>query len=184
VCVCVKEVERGRGGWLLPCIMWVCDPLPCDPSRSCCSAPQLHEVRDTRDACFCTRDDPVISSQIFFIFELFIHHSHFSTSLHPTPAPPPPPPPPVTPPPPPPGLSTGSLKGEHGTGRNVAPFVEMEWGTKATELMWELKQLFDPDYVLNPGVILNRCVCVGQCGDLLLCNCSYLFLHNSWWGYC
>ena len=24
----------------------------------------------------------------------------------------------------------GSLKGEHGTGRNVAPFVEMEWGTK------------------------------------------------------
>lgn len=51
---------------------------------------------------------------------------------------------------------SGSLKGEHGTGRNVAPFVEMEWGTKATELMWELKQLFDPDFVLNPGVILNR----------------------------
>jgi FAD/FMN-containing dehydrogenase len=25
---------------------------------------------------------------------------------------------------------SGSLKGEHGTGRNVAPFVEMEWGTK------------------------------------------------------
>lgn len=53
-------------------------------------------------------------------------------------------------------LTTGSLKGEHGTGRNVASFVEMEWGTKATELMWELKQLFDPDFVLNPGVILNR----------------------------
>jgi D-lactate dehydrogenase len=32
----------------------------------------------------------------------------------------------------------------------------MEWGTKATELMWELKQLFDPDFVLNPGVILNK----------------------------
>ena len=29
-------------------------------------------------------------------------------------------------------------------------------GTQATELMWELKDLFDPDYVLNPGVILNR----------------------------
>lgn len=29
-------------------------------------------------------------------------------------------------------------------------------GTKATELMWELKELFDPDYVLNPGVILNK----------------------------
>lgn len=50
----------------------------------------------------------------------------------------------------------GSLKAEHGTGRNMAPFVEMEWGSKATELMWELKELFDPEYVLNPGVILNK----------------------------
>ena len=32
----------------------------------------------------------------------------------------------------------------------------MEWGTKAYDLMWELKQLFDPEFVLNPGVILNR----------------------------
>ena len=47
-------------------------------------------------------------------------------------------------------------QGEHGTGRNVAPYVEMEWGSKAYELMWELKELFDPDYVLNPGVILNK----------------------------
>ena len=51
---------------------------------------------------------------------------------------------------------SGSLKAEHGTGRNVAPFVEMEWGQKAYDLMWELKELFDPNYVLNPGVILNR----------------------------
>ncbi|MEW5310312.1 MAG: hypothetical protein WDW38_002124 [Sanguina aurantia] len=51
---------------------------------------------------------------------------------------------------------SGSLKGEHGTGRNVAPFVEMEWGAKAYDLMWELKELFDPEYVLNPGVILNK----------------------------
>lgn len=50
----------------------------------------------------------------------------------------------------------GSLKGEHGTGRNIAPYVEMEWGTKAYELMWELKELFDPEHVLNPGVILNK----------------------------
>eukprot|EP00976_Prorocentrum_cordatum_P096929 1190778-Prorocentrum_minimum.AAC.1 len=50
----------------------------------------------------------------------------------------------------------GSLKAEHGTGRNVAPFVEMEWGKKATDLMWELKELFDPDYVLNPGTGTNR----------------------------
>lgn len=51
---------------------------------------------------------------------------------------------------------SGSLKGEHGTGRNVASFVEMEWGTKAYELMWELKELFDPHNILNPGVVLNR----------------------------
>eukprot|EP01025_Chloroclados_australasicus_P065931 TRINITY_DN900_c0_g2_i1.p1 TRINITY_DN900_c0_g2~~TRINITY_DN900_c0_g2_i1.p1 ORF type:complete len:1084 (-),score=148.29 TRINITY_DN900_c0_g2_i1:617-3868(-) len=51
---------------------------------------------------------------------------------------------------------SGSLKGEHGTGRNIAPFVEMEWGTKAYEIMWELKSIFDPEFVLNPGVVLNR----------------------------
>ena len=50
----------------------------------------------------------------------------------------------------------GSLKGEHGTGRNVAPYVEMEWGSTAYNLMWELKELFDPEYILNPGVILNK----------------------------
>ena len=49
-------------------------------------------------------------------------------------------------------------QGEHGTGRNVAPYVEMEWGSRAYNLMWRLKELFDPDYVLNPGVILNKVV--------------------------
>ena len=43
-----------------------------------------------------------------------------------------------------------------GTGRNVAPYVELEWGAKATEVMWELKGLFDPDNLLNPGVVLNK----------------------------
>ena len=49
----------------------------------------------------------------------------------------------------------GSLKAEHGTGRNMAPFVEKEWGTQATNLMRRIKQLFDPENLLNPGVILN-----------------------------
>ncbi|MEP7281620.1 MAG: FAD-binding and (Fe-S)-binding domain-containing protein [Rubrivivax sp.] len=49
----------------------------------------------------------------------------------------------------------GSLKAEHGTGRNMAPFVEMEWGTPAFELMKRLKALIDPLGLLNPGVILN-----------------------------
>ncbi|MGZ4244749.1 MAG: FAD-binding and (Fe-S)-binding domain-containing protein [Solirubrobacteraceae bacterium] len=50
----------------------------------------------------------------------------------------------------------GSLKAEHGTGINMAPFVEREWGAEATELMWEIKRLADPDGVLAPGVVLNR----------------------------
>jgi D-lactate dehydrogenase len=50
----------------------------------------------------------------------------------------------------------GSLKAEHGTGLNMSPYVEREWGTKATELMWRVKALADPDSVLAPGVLLNR----------------------------
>ena len=49
----------------------------------------------------------------------------------------------------------GSLKAEHGTGRNMAPFVEYEWGKQAYELMQRVKALFDPKGILNPGVILN-----------------------------
>ena len=50
----------------------------------------------------------------------------------------------------------GSLKAEHGTGYNMAPYVEREWGEKATELMWRVKRLVDPDGVLSPGIVLNR----------------------------
>lgn len=49
----------------------------------------------------------------------------------------------------------GSLKAEHGTGRNMAPFVRYEWGDNAFELMKSVKQLFDPKNLLNPGVIFN-----------------------------
>lgn len=49
----------------------------------------------------------------------------------------------------------GSLKAEHGTGRNMAPFVEAEWGAKAWSLMKRLKKAFDPQGILNPGVIFN-----------------------------
>ncbi len=54
------------------------------------------------------------------------------------------------------GKYDGSLKAEHGTGINMAPYVEREWGEKATELMWRVKRLADPDGVLAPGVLLNR----------------------------
>lgn len=50
----------------------------------------------------------------------------------------------------------GSLKAEHGTGRNMAPFVEVEWGKQAYDLMKEVKDIFDPYGILNPGVILNE----------------------------
>jgi len=50
----------------------------------------------------------------------------------------------------------GSLKAEHGTGVNMAPFVEREWGEHATGLMWRVKELCDPAGVLGPGVLLNR----------------------------
>ncbi|MBO3276721.1 FAD-binding and (Fe-S)-binding domain-containing protein [Pseudomonas schmalbachii] len=50
----------------------------------------------------------------------------------------------------------GSLKAEHGTGRNMAPFVELEWGHDAYQLMWQLKRLLDPRGILNPGVILSE----------------------------
>jgi D-lactate dehydrogenase len=53
------------------------------------------------------------------------------------------------------GRYDGSLKGEHGTGRNMAPFVEMEWGRQAYAYMVRLKKAFDPDNLLNPGVIIN-----------------------------
>lgn len=50
----------------------------------------------------------------------------------------------------------GSLKAEHGTGRNMAPFVRREWGDAAYRLMKDVKELFDPDGIFNPGVIFNE----------------------------
>lgn len=49
----------------------------------------------------------------------------------------------------------GSLKAEHGTGRNMAPYVEYEWGKDAFAIMKRVKTLFDPNTMLNPGVIFN-----------------------------
>ncbi|MBK6794277.1 MAG: FAD-binding oxidoreductase [Anaerolineales bacterium] len=53
------------------------------------------------------------------------------------------------------GKYDGSLKAEHGTGRNMAPFVETEWGAEAYAIMRDLKSLLDPDGMLNPGVLIN-----------------------------
>ncbi|MCX7736658.1 MAG: FAD-binding oxidoreductase [Candidatus Kapabacteria bacterium] len=50
----------------------------------------------------------------------------------------------------------GSLKAEHGTGRNMAPYVKKEWGEDAYEVMLQIKKLIDPHNFLNPGVIINE----------------------------
>ncbi len=50
----------------------------------------------------------------------------------------------------------GSLKAEHGTGRNMAPFVELEWGAEAYALMRAIKRAVRPGRACSiPGVILN-----------------------------
>jgi D-lactate dehydrogenase len=50
----------------------------------------------------------------------------------------------------------GSLKAEHGTGRNMAAFIELEWGKTAHTLMKNIKTIFDKRGILNPGVIINE----------------------------
>ncbi|MFD1256747.1 FAD-binding and (Fe-S)-binding domain-containing protein [Mucilaginibacter terrae] len=49
----------------------------------------------------------------------------------------------------------GTLKAEHGTGRNMTPFVETEWGPEIYEIMKVVKAIIDPENLLNPGVIIN-----------------------------
>ena len=49
----------------------------------------------------------------------------------------------------------GSLKAEHGTGRQIAPFVKDEWGEAAYTVMQDIKNLLDPEQLLNPGVVIN-----------------------------
>lgn len=53
------------------------------------------------------------------------------------------------------GSYNGSLKAEHGTGRNMAPFLRTEWGDDVVNLMWRVKNLLDPSGILNPDVILS-----------------------------
>jgi D-lactate dehydrogenase len=50
----------------------------------------------------------------------------------------------------------GAIKAEHGSGRNMAPFVKKEWGEGAYAVMERVKALLDPEGILNPGVLLDR----------------------------
>jgi D-lactate dehydrogenase len=53
------------------------------------------------------------------------------------------------------GKYDGALKAEHGSGRNMAPFVRTEWGDAAYGVMRRVKELLDPEGILAPGVVLN-----------------------------
>lgn len=48
----------------------------------------------------------------------------------------------------------GNLKAEHGTGRAMAPFVEAQFGQDLYGLIKRIKQVFDPNNILNPGTII------------------------------
>ncbi|HEY6493995.1 MAG TPA: FAD-binding and (Fe-S)-binding domain-containing protein [Trebonia sp.] len=50
----------------------------------------------------------------------------------------------------------GTLKAEHGTGRIMAPYVRRQFGDDLYEVMTEVKRLFDPETLLNPGVLINE----------------------------
>jgi FAD/FMN-containing dehydrogenase/Fe-S oxidoreductase len=49
----------------------------------------------------------------------------------------------------------GSLSGEHGDGRVRAPFLKEQFGKVVYQYFVDLKYIFDPDNLFNPGVILS-----------------------------
>lgn len=50
----------------------------------------------------------------------------------------------------------GALSGEHGDGRIRAPFLKEQFGDEVYQHLVELKRVFDPEGLLNPGVIIGE----------------------------
>ncbi|MHA2087417.1 MAG: FAD-linked oxidase C-terminal domain-containing protein [Promethearchaeota archaeon] len=46
----------------------------------------------------------------------------------------------------------GSITGEHGIGKVKTPFLALEHGNEVVNLMHQIKKLFDPNLILNPGI--------------------------------
>jgi FAD/FMN-containing dehydrogenase len=49
----------------------------------------------------------------------------------------------------------GTISGEHGMGRLRAPYLLREWGPELYGYMREVKEIFDPGELLNPGVVFS-----------------------------
>ncbi len=49
----------------------------------------------------------------------------------------------------------GSISGEHGIGLIRAPFVRKQFGDEYYNLLVQIKKIFDPENMLNPGKLLN-----------------------------
>lgn len=49
----------------------------------------------------------------------------------------------------------GSLSGEHGDGRLRGEFIPLMIGEKNYQLLKEVKEVWDPDYIFNPGKIVD-----------------------------
>ena len=46
----------------------------------------------------------------------------------------------------------GTLTGEHGIGKIKTPYLELEHGSEIIDIMIKIKELFDPNRILNPGI--------------------------------
>jgi glycolate oxidase len=50
----------------------------------------------------------------------------------------------------------GTISGEHGAGRNRSLYLRTEWGERMYGYLEEVKYLFDPYGIFNPGVLFTR----------------------------
>lgn len=49
----------------------------------------------------------------------------------------------------------GSLSGEHGDGRARAPYIEKVLGKEMIPILRQVKEIWDPNYIFNPGKIVD-----------------------------
>jgi len=50
----------------------------------------------------------------------------------------------------------GTITAEHGDGLARSEFVKLQYGVKNYQIFKEIKKLFDPNNILNPGKIITQ----------------------------